>query len=175
MGPFYLALITSLAVSSVVFCFYSCCTRHSCGPWGRWVNNFTRKHRLIQRYESLLIPRLVYMSSACCKCGTPCGWGCLTFSILNTLVTLASSHCWIMLSVIFNWPLCTLCHVWVHIIWSVPVSVEPSFMVYGGGHCTPNTTEGHWPYLLLFLWPLLTHSCAQRRSPRWCSLSKYCW
>ena len=41
--------------------------------------------------------------------------------------------------------------------------------------CTPNTPEGHWPYLLPFLCPLRTHSCTCPRSPSWCYLSNSSW
>ena len=132
IGAFYMALITSLAVFHVIFCFCICCTCHSCWPWGRWVNHFKHKKFLIPRAESFLIPWLGYIIYALFKHGVRFGWGCLTYSVLDTLGTPVPFHWWIYFGILFNWPLCVFHNLWVHLIGVVHVVMEPINMVYGG-------------------------------------------
>ena len=77
-----------------------------------------------------------------CKHGTRFGRGCLTSSVLDTLVTPAPSHFWIALIVLLNWLLRTLRHVWVRLIGEVPVSAEPIRMISGGFSATPALYRG---------------------------------
>ena len=71
------------------------------------------------------------MNSALWEHRTRCGWECLTYSILNTLVKPSPSHFWIVFSVLLNWLLRTLCRIQVHPIGAVHISVEPVHMISG--------------------------------------------
>ena len=122
-----------------------CLACHSCGPWGRRIKNVTHKKCLIYRSEYLLIPQLGSMSSALCGHGMRCGWGCLIYSILDTLLNPAPSHFWIALGVLLNGTLWNLFHIRVHIFGSVPVGVEPVFMLFWGIISHPALQRGVEP------------------------------
>ena len=82
------------------------------------------------------------MSYALCEHESIFDWVCLTSSIFYTMGTPATSHCWIILGKILNWPLCTFCHVWFHIVGAVPVSAEPVRMVSRVGSAPPSLQNG---------------------------------
>ena len=85
------------------------------------------------------------MSSTLWEHVTNCGWECLTYSILGTLVTPSPSHFWIAFSVLLNWPLWTLCHIQVYPIGAVPISMEPVRMIFGGVSAPPAPQRGIYP------------------------------
>ena len=129
--------------------FYSCFARHPFWPWVRWVNHFIYKQCLIQIAESFLVPLLGYLIYAIYKHGARFGRQYLTSFILYTLGTPVPSHFWIYLGLLLNWPLHTFRDVWVHIIWSVPVGVEPFHTVYGGVSAPPALHRGVGPNVCL--------------------------
>ena len=148
IGPLYFTLITSLAIFSVIF-LNSFRTCQSCRTWGIRINHFTHKQWLIYQVEYLLVPLLWYPSTALCEHGTCCGWGCLTSSILYTLVTPVTSHFWIDLGVLLIWPLRPILHVWFYLVGAFTVSVEPLRIVYGGVSATPELQWGVSPIYFL--------------------------
>ena len=97
------------------------------------------------------------MRSALCKHRTRCGWGCLTYSILDTLGTPGTSHCLIVLGVLLNLPFCTLYYVWVHIVGAVPVSVKPVWMISKQVSAPPALNRGVEPTCCLS-YGLLCHT-----------------
>ena len=99
-----------------------------------------------------------------CKHGLRCGCMCQTSSILATLVNNVTSYYWIALLFLLNWFLCTFRNGWVHIIWTVPVGVEPFPMLYGWVRAPPTLQQGVDPTFFL-CYDLFFHTHTHGRVP----------
>ena len=94
------------------------------------------------------------------KYGLHYGWGCPTYSILESLGNPVSYHHWIELDILLNWPLHTFRHIRFRLVGEVSVGVEPVCMVYGGVSKTPALYRGIGTTCCLYYGHFThTHTC----------------